>query len=563
MALLSNCQVNNYRLYKEVIDKPKLDISDYADFISDKVEENSIKSIKAYKYNDGEINFISEDSIIEENNPLFYFLSLKYNKKGQLIQLHQMFESYSKPKTYTFTYNSANQLAYQTFSYNGYDTIYHIYYYNNQGDLFQEIQLNNRRSELNGYVKHEINYNQNNIKSTIYDYGYDTLLLFKWHKSITFKKRELIKTSYRILVEDTNYNRFKSETVYRLFNEKIYISSYKAEDESKQFHYTFHPSKKIKSIISGTDTIIYNPFGDKVLQTDKYYRTVFNYEYDSEGNWKVRKSYQNGKLIEVIKRFIEYYSNISKEENPDFKVSESILTKADSLCNIIPKYASEKQLKISNRKKDIEVGDYGKSIEIVEGRSLSDFLPKHWTLISSDTGYLSPYKSNVIIAAFNTSIPSTEQYEFLRCLAIFEKIDDILYLKEQYNYALNQYSEGQPEAKGYTVEISDNMIQVFYQYMRGESIINYEYDVSVKDWRLVSEYSSHRTCCVASSTEYDYKTGKIHISESGMADYEYNDYDTTIYLEQIKNKKIYLKDKNFKDYQSDTLRIYNHGLIYY
>ena len=563
LILISNCKTDNYRYYKDVIDKPIIDINHYADFITPTVEANSIKSIKAYKYNDGEIYFISEDSIIEDGKPLYFLASYKYNKKGNLIQLNEMYEKYSKPRKYTFAYNNLNQLAYHTFSYNGYDTIYSVLYYNDKGDCNQEIEINNKRSELHGFKQYDISYDQNSIKSTIYDYAHDTLLIFRWHNTISIKNDEIVKTRYRILIEDTTYNRFPDEAVYSVFNQKLYITSYKSDDVKKEYKYTFYPNGKLKLILAGTDSTCYNSQGDIVLQVDKYYRKKYEYTYDSNGNWITRKYSLGNKTKEVVKRFIDYYSDETADEKPDFEVSKHIFKKADSLCLILPQYAKNKALKIEKRLADINDGNFGKAIDIKSGKSIREFLPKYWTLITSDSGHLKPYDSMVIVAGYNTTISSNESNEFKRCLAIYEKKNNTLYLKEQSYSAIEPYRDQSVEATAYKVSIEVNCITIFYQYMHTEISYTFEYDFKQKDWRLIGEWSSNRSYTNAEVKSYDYKKCQLHFENYPLGeDSKEREIDTIINVKK-KFLNIYMNIKDSIQLESDTVFIKGLGTIYF
>jgi hypothetical protein len=552
LIFFNSCKEDRFSLYKEFVDNPKVLKYYNDDFLIPQSDSFGIKSIDYYQYQKYSER-VRKDSIKLDSFTLYHYAKCNFNLNGTLVQYIGYYDYDSKRCT-NYYYNGRLLIG------ESIDSTYTIYYYNTKYDLIKSVRFDNYRKEIQEFVLRDIIYKKNEINFISNVYQSDTLLTYSDFKKINFSKNRFNVLEYRNQIESPSYNRKDSDSYYyKIFNHQLQLDSIRNFDGFDKLYYSYFKNGKIRSQFSKKDTLIYNEYGDLIYHN--WYRK-YTYIYDNRNNWIIRRYYNEKGLYEIIKREITYCDNNNNQDIGN-KLSDEIIKKADYLCSFIPIYAKHKQDSIDNVKKDITNGNYGKSIIVLHGAKINDFIPKHWSFVCSDTGNLFPYKSKVIIAAFNTSIPATEPYEFLRCLAIFEVIEGKLCLREQYNFALDGYNENQPEAKGYSVKISNNMIQAYYQYMRGESNVDYEYDISAKDWRLVSDYSSHRTCCVASSSEYDFKNGKIHISESGMGDYNYKDYDTTIYLKQLKNKKIFLKEKDYNDIHSDTIRIKKYGLIYY
>ena len=77
------------------------------------------------------------------------------------------------------------------------------------------------------------------------------------------------------------------------------------------------------------------------------------------------------------------------------------------------------------------------------------------------------------------------------------------------------------DASNFAVSILDGHIVINYEYMRGEAVNEYAYENG--NWILVYASSSHRTCCSASISSYDYRTKTLTESTFPLGEEDYDD----------------------------------------
>jgi len=77
------------------------------------------------------------------------------------------------------------------------------------------------------------------------------------------------------------------------------------------------------------------------------------------------------------------------------------------------------------------------------------------------------------------------------------------------------------DESNFSVSIQDGHIVINYEYMRGEAVNEYAYENG--NWILVYASSSHRTCCSASISSYDYRTKTLTESTFPLGEEDYDD----------------------------------------
>ncbi len=202
----------------------------------------------------------------------------------------------------------------------------------------------------------------------------------------------------------------------------------------------------------------------------------------------------------------------------------------------------------SNEKVELQ-GDLEKIISLKKGQSLSDFIPEKWELISIDTGYLSPYKNPVIIAAYNTPILSKESGYSLRCFTVFEKMDNEIILRNQF---LNMLDSCKDDSKNeyYEIKIRENRINISYrQFPRYGGTYSFEFYNEKQDWRLIyEEYSTCGTYPIYFMA-FDFKTNEMNFEIRS----DEKDIDTLIKVNNSVPEMLMSKFKNYKKFENKVV----------
>ncbi|MFN8417183.1 MAG: hypothetical protein U0U66_12705 [Cytophagaceae bacterium] len=198
-----------------------------------------------------------------------------------------------------------------------------------------------------------------------------------------------------------------------------------------------------------------------------------------------------------------------------------------------------------NKRDSVEQHLYGDSITLTSAKDLKAFTPALWYQITSDTGYLDCYKSQCVIVAYNTPVPKDE-YDYKRCLAIYQYVDGEFTLIDQYMDALGAFTDqdndllfDRYDETNISVEIRENTIYILYEYMRGST--DYLCIYKNNTW-VLNEYSySGNSYDSFSRTTYNYSTKKLTEERVYHGEEEIENGDTTI-IKTIQKPVILLKD---------------------
>ncbi len=250
------------------------------------------------------------------------------------------------------------------------------------------------------------------------------------------------------------------------------------------------------------------------------------FKYDADGFWIEREN----KFLKM-KRLITYYEPKEEEIKIDFSPNKKILKHLYSQMKLLPKQAwknyNEKQNAYKKRLSLFQNHAYGDSIVIKEARTLEAFLPKLWFEVSVNSGEITGIDSLCYVVGYNTPIIGNNG-SFLRNLAIYEYREGKYRLIKQSFYAIDSFEDmdndllfdGYDESN-FSVSIQDGHIVINYEYMRGEAVNEYAYENG--NWILVYASSSHRTCCSASISSYDYRTKTLTESTFPLGEEDYDD----------------------------------------
>ena len=226
-----------------------------------------------------------------------------------------------------------------------------------------------------------------------------------------------------------------------------------------------------------------------------------------------------------------YYEPNEEEIKIDFSPNKSILQHLKSQMKLLPKQAwrnyNEKKNAYKKRLSLFQNHAYGDSIVIKEARTLEAFLPKLWYEVSVSSGEITGIDSLCYVVGYNTPVTGNDG-SFLRSLAIYVYREGKYQLIKQSFYAIDSFDDMDNDLlfdgfdeSNFSVSIQDGHILINYEYMRGESVNEYAYENG--NWKLVYASSSHRTCCFASISSYDYRTKTFTESTFRFGDEEYDE----------------------------------------
>lgn len=197
-------------------------------------------------------------------------------------------------------------------------------------------------------------------------------------------------------------------------------------------------------------------------------------------------------------------------------------------------------------------------ILVDKGHTLGDFIPKSWELFSSDSGKLSPFEDSVLIAAYNTQIPSKERGYSLRCLVIFEKINKELILRKQFFNALDSFDD-KTKNWYHTIRIVNKSIEINYrEYPRYGGLFSFEYEQNKEDWILkYEEYSSQGTYPIYFQS-FDFKTKQLKLEVRS----DDKEIDTLIHVKKYL-PDVYLSGFKNIDKFKNSLKVKEYGDVTY
>lgn len=180
--------------------------------------------------------------------------------------------------------------------------------YNEQGRIYKEVYQRNR-SSFGNYT------NFNELGNRLYVYSikldeYDGIPV-EYENDVKEKEQEFIWYNDK----DFEFRELRNSVITFNYLEKKMVKTHKESTYTTFFNKNLLPFKKLsvdKKYGLNMETIFeYNKHNDLISEKTKndgllYNTKTFNYVYDTKNNWIERKEYENGKLIFVTKRIIEY-----------------------------------------------------------------------------------------------------------------------------------------------------------------------------------------------------------------------------------------------------------------
>lgn len=425
-----------------------------------------IRSISVYRGRSDSQDWILQDSIL-------------LNREGQPVLRISPYES-GPSYTYFFYDDRGNRYLDINISSSKYDTLYTLRHFDRYHHATKTIQYNITRKELQFLTLIEMNILSDTLvrlKLEKFDPDIDRryVLPFEGRDMLVSKAGDSllsVKTN-RTVYSDTSYNSAYND-LYRIENNRL----------------------------------VYNKMHCQTL-------------YNQQGNWIEKKSND----FDLLRRF-SYYKAGDTEITGGLAVNASVVSflasQMDSLPPIAWKNYRDGQNSLKDRELIYEEGTYGDSITLTEGRSLDEFLPVLWYNVSVGSGNISGFDSLCYAVGYNTPVTSDGE-DKLRCLAVYEHRNGMFRLVKQSFGALDAFYDSDNdllfdgfEETNYSVSIEGGNILVYYEYMRGEAASEYAFNDG--QWVLVYYSSSHRTCCQAEASSYDYRTKTYSYSLFNMGD---------------------------------------------
>jgi|WetSurMetagenome_2_1015567.scaffolds.fasta_scaffold00268_6 hypothetical protein len=432
-----------------------------------------IRSISVYR-----LSSSSKDEMLQD--------SILLSREGKPVVRISPYES-GPSYTYYFYDDRGNRYLDINISSSKYDTLYTLRQFDRYHHAVKAIQYNITRKELQYLTVIEMNALSDTLvqlKLLRFDSDVDH------RKVLPFEGRDM-------LVSRSGDSLLSVHTDRTVFSDTSYNSSY---------------------------TDLYRIENNRLVYNKMKCQTLYN----QQGDWIEKKSND----FDICRKF-SYYASAEPEITVGLAVNASVVgflsSQMDSLPPLAWKNYRGDQDSLNARELMYEEGTYGDSITLTEGHSLDEFMPGLWYTVSVGSGNITGFDSICYAVGYNTPVKSNDD-DNMRCLAIYEHRNGMFRLIKQSFGALDPFYDADNDLlfdgfdeTNYSISIDSGDIVVNYEYMRGEATSEYAFEGG--KWLLVYYSSSHRTCCQAESSSYDYRTKTYSYSLYNMGDYEEENSD--------------------------------------
>lgn len=457
LFLISTTMCSQQNISSKQINE-NLDIGAFAGSSEDKsLLKGNVFTIKSYTSDSNQKR--SKDDKTFEGKTLHLTTHTIYRKDGRKSFQKEISESGSSTSKYYYNESSGNLILKES-QYDrecGKSQYSSWFFYDKNQIISEEINLekNEAKTSLSNYTKYKIEDSANQKKITVSHIGSDSLS--DPDKTYIFNQKNLTKISplYQSKVQKLSllnsiYKPYEIENyvvegrkVYFKYDKKGHLISEiwyneKGLENKTEFTYNDDYTEMIESQyhlrgieISSKNYKKYDQYGNVTFDQTKYYDgsigsiEEFEYQYDKEGNWIVKKRFyseaNNGiigkkKLTTVEIREIEYYTKDSQQKSAELpKIPEII----DEIRKNLPKIAKENDSYLNEKKRAIETNSYDEEITVKESDDIKNFTPKYWELKEIAYGNLDEDENDEAAAVYK--MPSVDREDAEQILAIYKK----------------------------------------------------------------------------------------------------------------------------------------------
>lgn len=416
------------------------------------------------------------------------------------------------------------------------------YYIENKLDLQAVFYKSNNPTDVKSYVyfdKGVMRYTYMDYEETLYNetlttYSFEgddsvSIVRNRYFREGKVYSTDRVLTTFTKLGKEFKVKEWTSESIYdgqESSYDQNYSASYDKNGRLVSFgDTTFTYKDHLKYVEYNDKTKIYDDKGNILNEDNKQYV----YVYDQYNNWIRKDIFEDGKLIRVEKREIEYYT-----EKQDFTLKQADRDLVDSLYERAKEYVTLCDLnmrKFDAYYKAMENGEYDEDFTITEAASIDEFTPRLWSILSKMKIDYNRDGVEDYVIAYDTPVQAEDE-GYQRVLAMFEKNSDNKWVLIQYFTNViptkdSKWGMVPPTLNGVYLEDSCLVVSDALELGRGWSKERYykylmedEYGVPSSDWYLVKEdYSSHDGPEAFYHTVTDYLKG----TKESVSEYEYED----------------------------------------
>ncbi|WP_326983751.1 hypothetical protein VUJ46_04200 [Chryseobacterium sp. MYb264] len=437
-----------------------LDIEAFSQSSEDKnILKGNVFSVKNYTSDSNQKK--SKDDKILEGKTLHLVNHTIYRKDGRRSFRKEISGSSLSTSTYYYNESSENLVLKE----DEYDSEYgksqysNWFFYDKNQIVSEEIRLekNGTKTSLSNYTRYKIQDSASQKTITVSQIGSDSLsspdkIYIFDQKNLTkinplyqskVQKLSLLNDVYK-LYEIENYV-VEGRKVYFKYDKKGHMISEiwyneKGLENKTEFTYNTDYTETIESDyhllgteISSKNYKKYDQYANLTFSQTKYYDgsigsvEEFEYQYDKEGNWIVKKKFYSeankgiiGKknLTSIEIREIEYYTKDQQQKNNKLPQIPEIINK---IRETLPEITQEKDSYLNEKKRAIENNSYDSEITVKESDDIKSFTPKYWELKEIAYGNLDDDENDEAAAVYE--MPNTDREDAEQVLAIYKKQD--------------------------------------------------------------------------------------------------------------------------------------------
>ncbi|MBD3903972.1 hypothetical protein NAL32_04360 [Chryseobacterium sp. Ch-15] len=435
-----------------------LDIGAFAESTEDKsLLKGNVFTIKSYTSDNNQKK--SKDDKTFEGKTLHLINHTVYRKDGRRSSRKEISGSGISNSKYYYNESSGNLILKESHYDRKYGkTQYSSWFFYDKNQVISEeinLEKNEAKTSLSNYIKYKVEDSASQKKTTVSQIGSDSLS--NPDKTYIFNQKNLTKISplYQSKVQKLSLlnNIYKVDEIedYVVEGRKVHFKYdkkgrqiseiwYDKEglENKNEFSYNNDNTESIESQyhlrgteISSKNYKKYDQYGNIIFDQTKYYDgsigsiEEFEYQYDKEGNWIVKKRFyseaNNGiigkkKLTTAEIREIEYYTKDSQQKGDELPKTPEII---NEIRKNLPKIVKENDSYLNEKKRAIETNSYDEEITLKESDDIKNFTPKYWELKEIAYGNLDEDENDEAVAVYE--MPNIDREDAEQVLAIYKK----------------------------------------------------------------------------------------------------------------------------------------------
>ncbi|MFC7347167.1 hypothetical protein ACFQO9_10605 [Chryseobacterium zhengzhouense] len=533
LFLLSTTMCSQQNIPSKQINE-NLDIGAFAESSEDKnILKGNVFSVKNYTSDSNQKK--SKDDKIFEGKTLHLANYTTYRKDGRKSFRKEISGNGFSTSKYYYNEFSGNLVLKEDYYEREYGKSHYSkwFFYDKNEIISEEISLekNNTKTVLSNYTKYKAKDSANQKKIIVSQIGSDSIsnpdniYIFE-NNNLTkinplyqskVQKLSLLNDIYK-LDEIEDYV-IEGRKVYFKYDKKgkviseIWYNKNGLENKT-EFTYNDDYTETIESNyhllgteISSKNQKKYDQYGNIIFDQTKYYDgsigsiEEFEYQYDKEGNWIVKKRFYSEadhgiigkkKLTSVEIRDIEYYTEDKQQPNNELPRVPEII---NQIRTNIPKIAKKNDSYLKDKKRAIESESYLAEITLKESENIKDFTPEYWELKQIAYGNLDEDDTEEAAAVYE--MPNIDREDAEQVLAIYKKENGKWKITHQTSAPLlSSQSGGMMGNPFHGISISKKCIVIkHFGGSRDKWEYTHRYRFQNSDWYLIGASASFGAPC--------------------------------------------------------------------